>query len=60
METEAAALFAVAQFRGVPLGQILYGGDNLAGDVWDSRGWHKHWAVREKLVALATEACLLL
>ncbi|MFN8455866.1 MAG: hypothetical protein U0401_14570 [Anaerolineae bacterium] len=27
-EMEAATLFAVAQFRGVPLGQILYGGDN--------------------------------
>ncbi len=60
VEMEAAALFAVAQFRGVPLGQILYGGDNLAGDIWDSRGWNKHWTVREKLVGLATEACLLL
>lgn len=60
VEMEAAALFAIAQFRGVPLGQILYGGDNLAGEVWDSRGWQKHWTVREKLVALAAEACLLL
>ncbi len=60
VEMEAAALFAVAQFRGVPLGQILYGGDNLAGEAWDSRGWYKHWTIREKLVALAAEACLLL
>lgn len=60
VEMEAAALFAIAEFRGVPLGQILYGGDNLAGEVWDSRGWYEHWTVREKLVALAAEACLLL
>ncbi|MBI1878649.1 MAG: nucleoside phosphorylase [Chloroflexi bacterium] len=51
VEMEAAALFAVAQFRGVPLGYILYSGDNLAGEAWESR---------EKLVGLATEACLLL
>lgn len=60
VEMEAAALFAIAQFRGVLMGQILYGGDNLAGEVWDSRGWHEHWSIREKLVALAAEACLLL
>jgi len=29
---EAAALFAVAQFRGVVLAQILYGGDDVSGD----------------------------
>jgi uridine phosphorylase len=60
VEMEAAALFAVAQFRGVPLGHILYSGDNLAGEAWESRDWNKHWSLREKLVGLATEACLLL
>ena len=60
VEMEAAALFAVAQFRDVPLGHILYGGDNLASEVWDSRDWNKHWTLREKLIGLAAEACLLL
>lgn len=60
VEMEAATLFAIAQFRGLPMGQLLYGGDNLAGEVWDSRGWYEHWTVREKLIALAAEACLLL
>lgn len=46
--------------RDLALGHILYSGDNLDGEVWDSREWHKHWTVREKLVALATEACLLI
>jgi uridine phosphorylase len=60
VEMEASALFAVAQFRGVKLGQILYGGDNLDGEIWDDRGWQEHWTVREKLIGLAAEACLLL
>ncbi len=58
VEMEAAALFAVAKFRGVTLGHILYSGDNLDGEVWESREWNKHWTVREKLVGLAAEACL--
>lgn len=59
VEMEAAALFAVAEFRGVRLGQILYGGDNLDGDEWDSRGWQARWGVREILVELAAESALL-
>lgn len=58
VEMEAAALFAVAQFRQVQLGQILYCGDNLDADEWDGRGWQKHWSVREILVELAAEAVL--
>ena len=60
VEMEAAGMFAVAAYRGVPLGQILYGGDSLAGEAWDSRGWQKRWTVRRKLVELAAEACLSL
>ncbi|MBN1933840.1 MAG: nucleoside phosphorylase [Anaerolineae bacterium] len=60
VEMEAASMFAVAQFRDVPLGQILYGGDNLDADEWDKRGWQDRWSVRERLVSLAAEACLLL
>jgi uridine phosphorylase len=55
---ETAALFAVAQFRGVQLGQILYCGDNLDSEEWDSRDWSHNWGVREVLVELAAEACL--
>ena len=58
VEMEAAAFFAVAQFRGVPLGQILYGGDNLDADEWDRRDWMSRTSVREKLILLAAEACL--
>ncbi|HXW83354.1 MAG TPA: nucleoside phosphorylase [Candidatus Binataceae bacterium] len=59
VEMEAAAFFAVAQFRGVEFGQILYGGDDLSGDVWEHRNWNKH-RIRQRLFTLAVEACLLL
>jgi len=57
VEMEAATMFAIAQFRGVQIGQILYSGDNLDGEEWDHRDWVSNWSVREKLVGLAVEAC---
>ena len=57
VEMEAAAFFAVAQFRRVQFGQILYGGDDLGGDAWDHRNWNRH-QIRERLFTLAAEACL--
>jgi len=58
VEMEAAAFFAVTQFRGVTLGQMLYGGDDVSGAEWDHRGWLKAGSVRERLFWLAAEACL--
>jgi uridine phosphorylase len=60
VEMEAAAFFAVAQFRGVTFAQLLYGGDDVGSDKWDSRHWTHHTSVREKLFWLAAEACLSL
>jgi uridine phosphorylase len=60
VEMEAAAFFAVAQFRAVPFGQILYGGDDVGSETWDARDWDKQNSVREKLFWLAAEACLRL
>lgn len=59
VEMEAAAFFAVAQFRGVRIGQLLYGGDDVSGSAWDAREWTRH-SVRERLFWLAAEACLSL
>lgn len=56
VEMEASAFFAVAQFRGVTFGQILYGGDDVSSDEWDSRHWSQQASVREKLFWLAAEA----
>ncbi len=60
VEMEAASLMAVAQFRHVVLGQILYGGDDLSGEVWNDRGWTSRKDVRENLFWLAADACLRL
>ena len=60
VEMEAAAFFAVARFRGVQFAQLLYGGDDLSTEQWDSRHWDTHITVREKLFWLAAEASLLL
>ena len=58
VEMECSALCAVARFRGVTFGQILYGGDDVSGLEWDRRGWDRQTAVRERLLHLAARACL--
>jgi len=67
VEMETAAFFAAAQFRAalpethdVVFGQILYGGDDLSGELWDSRNWLGRTSTREQLFWLAAEACLRL
>ena len=58
VEMECSALCAVARFRGVTFGQILYGGDDVSGLEWDRRGWDRQTEVRQRLLHLAAQACL--
>ncbi len=58
VEMESAALMAVAEFRSVVLGQVLYGGDDLSGAEWDHRDWRSRQQIRENLFWLCAEACL--
>ncbi len=60
VEMEAAGMMAVAQFRKVPLAQVLYAGDDLSGSEWDNRNWQSRSDVRERLFWLAADAVLLL
>ncbi|MFN8466426.1 MAG: nucleoside phosphorylase [Caldilineaceae bacterium] len=60
VEMEAAGMMAVAQFRGVTFGQVLYGGDDLSGAEWDHRSWSSRHDVRENLFWLCADACLAL
>ena len=55
---EAAAFFAVAAFRGIELGQLLYGADDVSGLEWDPREFGKDISDREALFWLSLEACL--
>ncbi len=60
VEMEAAALFAIARFRDVPLGMMFMTSDNLSGDEWDGSGFGGHLDTRELLLRLACEAVLAL
>lgn len=56
VEMEAAALLAVAAYRGVELGQVLLAGDSLAGEEWDHRGWTTAHDARTALFDVALSA----
>lgn len=56
VEMEAAALFAVAKFRNVILGQILYAGDLVHPDGWDGRKWNSRSDSRKLLLGCAFDA----
>jgi uridine phosphorylase len=56
VEMEAAAIFAVAEFRGITAGQLLYAADDLSADEWDHRDWSSQTGVRERLFDLALAA----
>ncbi len=58
VEMEAAALFAVAEFRDVHIGMLLYGGDDVSGIEWDRREFGQRIPARETLFWLAVEACM--
>ncbi len=60
VDMETAAFFAVAKFRGVKFGSILYAGDDVSSDEWDRRIWGKQHSIRRELFWLAAEACLKL
>jgi uridine phosphorylase len=60
VEMESASLIAVARFRNVTFGQVLYGGDDLSGLEWDNREWQSRSEVRENLFWLSADACLSL
>jgi uridine phosphorylase len=56
VDMEAAALFAVARFRGAEFGQVLAAADDLSQQQWDDRGLLPDTSVRERLFWLAIEA----
>ncbi|MGA2491229.1 MAG: nucleoside phosphorylase [Anaerolineales bacterium] len=60
VEMENAGMMAVAQFRDVIFGQVLYGGDDLSGTEWDNRAWQSRNEVRESLFWRCADACLIL
>jgi len=60
VDMEAATFMAVAQFRGVTFGQIVYGGDLVIPEGWDEREWSKRAGPRRLMFELAVAAVLKL
>ena len=60
VEMECAAYYAVAQFKGLACGQLLYAGDVVRREGWDYREWHNRNDVREHLFNLAVKCVLKL
>ena len=60
VDMEAAALLAVAEFRDVELGYLLFGGDDVSGQEWDRRDEVSRIPVKERLFWLSVESCLKL
>ena len=56
VEMEAAAFFAVAHFRKIKFAQVLYAGDDVGGEEWDTRRWSGRPSARKKLLMLAIDA----
>lgn len=52
VEMEAAAFFAVSKYYDLPLAQLLYAGDDVSGDTWDTRNWNSQKSVRSNLIDL--------
>ena len=56
VEMEAAAFYAVAEFRHVLFAQIVYGGDLVVPEGWDLRAWHRRQDDRKLMFDLAVRA----
>ncbi len=55
VEMEQSGCIAVAQFRNVKYGAIIYGGDDVSAQVWDSRSWRSRESIRSSLVGICKD-----
>lgn len=60
VEMEQAGCIAVTQFRDVDYGAIIYGGDDVSGESWNSRGWRSMDDIRRGLVDICREIVLIM
>lgn len=55
VEMEQAGCIAIAQFHKFDYAAIIYGGDDVSQDEWDTRSWDKRKGIRYNLVMLCCE-----
>ena len=60
VEMEQAACLAVAQVRGIRYGALIYGGDDVSQESWQSRDWQSRKGIRYDLVTLCCQLTALL
>lgn len=60
VEMEQAGCIAVARFRGIAYGALIYGGDDLSGEEWSDRGWRSREGIRYDLVGLCQRLTAML
>lgn len=60
VDMESSAFIAVARYRGLRFAQLLYAGDSLAGQEWDSRHWVGAGEIRLRLFEVAARAAIAL
>lgn len=57
VEMECASYLAIAKYKNVALGQLLYAGDDLSGKQWESRNWKSKADIRKFLLKHAINLC---
>lgn len=55
VEMEQSGCIAVAQFRKIKYGAIIYAGDDVSQNVWADRGWHTRKSIRYNLVEICKD-----
>lgn len=45
----------MSQYYDIPLAQLLHAGDDVSGEVWDSRNWNTQENIRYHLISTAIE-----
>lgn len=55
VEMEQSGCIAVAQFRDIKYGALIYGGDDVSRNVWDSRNWHNKGSIRYSMIEICKE-----
>lgn len=55
VEMEQSGCLAVAQYRGLRYGALIYAGDDVSQDIWDKRDWRSRNGLRYDLVMLCRE-----
>lgn len=55
VEMEQAGCIAVAQFRNIKYGAMIYGGDDVSGSSWDERSWRDRRSIRYNMIELCRE-----